>query len=402
MGLGYKATIGTGLIGIGYSLNEASDSRHNAAPFTYPSIIDTMFSQGLIDRKAYSLYLNDLDASTGSIIFGGLDADKYHGDLLQMPVVPTRLQNGSSVYLDLGVALTSFGITGQQRNTLNLTSNGFAEVAILDSGTTITYLPTSIITDMYPKIGAVDDSNGTGIVYIDCAIMKQSPDLTFNYGFGGPSGLSIAIPINEVVFSLQDILSDPNIQLPTLPFSNPCAFGIYDGGSTGPYILGDTFLRSAYVVYDLENNVIAIAQTNFNSSSSNVVEFQANATEIPKVSGLASSVNVEATATNTGLPGIGGGKNTPSGSGSGGGEASKTASVTGLVTTDAGGVLTGSTSVAKATPTTATTATTTPSSTASQSKSAAARSVPAFDARGVVILAIAGVCVVLGSGWFVT
>ncbi|TVY87479.1 putative aspartic-type endopeptidase, partial [Lachnellula willkommii] len=365
MGLGYKATIGTGLIGIGYSLNEASDSRHNAAPFTYPSIIDTMFSQGLIDRKAYSLYLNDLDASTGSIIFGGLDADKYHGDLLQMPVVPTRLRNGSSVYLDLGVALTSFGITGQQGNTVNLTSTGFKEVAILDSGTTITYLPTSLIAETYQKIGAVDDSNGTGIVYIDCDIMKQSPDLTFNYGFGGPSGLSIAIPINEVVFNLQDILSDPDTQLPTLPFSNPCAFGIYDGGSTGPYILGDTFLRSAYVVYDLENNVIAIAQTNFNSSSSSVVDFQASATGISRVSGLASSVDVEATVTSTGLPGIGGGKNTPSESGSDSRGASKTASVTGLVTTDAVGVLTGSTSAAKAT---STTATSTPTSTASQSQ----------------------------------
>ncbi|TVY34349.1 putative aspartic-type endopeptidase [Lachnellula subtilissima] len=363
MGLAYESTVGTGLIGIGYSLNEASDARNSPSPFVYPSIIDTMLRQGLIDRRAYSLYLNDLNASTGSIIFGGLDADKYQGSLLHMPVVPTRLSNGSSLYLDLGVALTSFGITGQHGNTVNLTATGFKEVAILDSGTTITLLPTSIVANMYKKIGAVDDTNGTGVVFIDCAILKQSPDLTFNYGFGNDSGHSIVIPINEVVFDLKDYLSDPDTKLPPLPFKDPCAFGIYDGGSTGPYLLGDTFLRSAYVVYDLDDNVIAIAQTHFNSSSSNLVEFRANETGIPRVSGMASSVR---------LPGTGGGKTTTRA------EGAETASAAGLVTTDSDRVLTGSTVVVtKATAKAVTTVTATRAgiSTASQSKEATAGSV---------------------------
>ncbi|TVY31617.1 putative aspartic-type endopeptidase, partial [Lachnellula occidentalis] len=356
MGLANKTTIGTGIIGIGYSMNEASDSSNSAAPFLYPSIIENLFSQGLIARKAYSLYLNDLDASTGSIIFGGIDADKYHGDLFQMPVVPSHFQNGSSVYLDLGVALTSFGITGQYGNTLNLTSTGFNEVGILDSGTTETYLPTSLVAKMYKGIGAIDDSNRTGNVYIDCDIKKQSPDLTINYGFGGPSGLSIAIPIHELVFDIQDFLANPHTKLPTLPFSKPCGFGIYDGGHTGPYLLGDTFVRSAYVVYDLEANVIAMAQTNFNSSSSCVVEFQANATGMPMVSGIPTVMKLA----EVGSENNGGGNETDS--------------VTGIVATDTVGVLTGSTSVPPKTTAAATTVTMTSarSSTTSQSQKATA------------------------------
>lgn len=35
---------------------------------------------------------------------------------------------------------------------------------------------------------------------------------------------------------------------------------------------GDTFLRSAYVVYDIEKEEIGLAQTKFDSSSSDVVE----------------------------------------------------------------------------------------------------------------------------------
>lgn len=36
--------------------------------------------------------------------------------------------------------------------------------------------------------------------------------------------------------------------------------------------LGDTFLRSAYVVYDMTNNEISVAPMNFNAVNSNIVE----------------------------------------------------------------------------------------------------------------------------------
>lgn len=401
MGLAYNATIGTGLIGIGYTRNEASDSSHNGVPFTYPSILDSMVSQGLIARKAYSLYLNDLEASTGSIIFGGLDADKYHGDLLQIPVTGTKLRNGTSIYAELGVALTSFGITGQQGNIVNLTTASFADVVILDSGTTITYLPSNLVAQLYRKVGAVDDTSpsGSGMVYIDCAIRQNSPALTFNYGFGGASGLTISVPIDEVIFDLKDLMSDPDFVIPTLPFTHPCGFGIWSGGPLGPFILGDTFLRSAYVVYDLDNNEIAIAQTNFNSTSSSIVEFQASETSIPRVSGLASSVDVTATAT-AGLPGIGGGRSV-SGTLVPSGDTLISATATGVATTDAGGTtaVTGTTSVEKITATISST----PTASTSQNKSSAGvAAVPAVDGTALMILGFAGVLAVVGGGWFVS
>lgn len=46
-------------------------------------------------------------------------------------------------------------------------------------------------------------------------------------------------------------------------------------------ILGDTFLRSAYVVYDLVNLKAAIAQTVFNATDSNVVTFASSGAAVP-------------------------------------------------------------------------------------------------------------------------
>jgi elongation factor G len=60
-----------------------------------------------------------------------------------------------------------------------------------------------------------------------------------------------------------------------------CLFGIQPF-TQAPYILGDTFLRSAYVVFDLVNNQIGLAQTDFNDTGSNIVVFENNGSTIPK------------------------------------------------------------------------------------------------------------------------
>ena len=53
-----------------------------------------------------------------------------------------------------------------------------------------------------------------------------------------------------------------------------CVFGILPvsdiGGSTA--VIGDSVLRSAYVVYDLQSHQIALAQTVLNATGDNIVE----------------------------------------------------------------------------------------------------------------------------------
>lgn len=305
MGLAHKSTIGSGLMGIGYATNQASQSKKNVAPpFKYPSVIEKMVSAKVINRKAYSLYLNDLEASTGSIIFGGMDTDKFKGNLFQLPVVPSSYPNGTVVYAELAVVLTSFSITGQLGNIANLTSATYKEPVLLDSGTTFSYLPSTLVKTIYSAINAIDDTDDTGLVFIDCAILSQSQKLTFNYGFGGPNGIQIHVPIDELVFSLNTLLNITEEDLPATPFPSTCGFGIFPNQGKEPSILGDTFLRSAYVVYDLDSNLVGLAQTNFNSTTSSIVEFQADATRIPQASRVASSAGVTQTAIG-GSPGVG-------------------------------------------------------------------------------------------------
>jgi hypothetical protein len=380
MGLAYNVTLDSGLMGIGYDANEASlDPEAETVPFEYPGIIDSMVSQGLISSKAYSLYLNDLEASTGSIIFGGIDSDKYHGNLIQMPIIPSTLQNGSTIYYDFAVALTGFSMTGQAGNVTQFTNSAFQEAAILDSGTTITYLPDRIADEIVTLLNAYVDNMGN--VYVDCNILTQSPKMTLNYEFGGPTGVNISVPISEVVFPLTGVFSTDGFATPDVPFASPCALGITGSGGQGN-TLGDTFLRSAYVVYDLSNNLIAIAQTNFNSTTSSIVEFQASATSIPNVSGVAMSVT-GVTETATGPLGVGGKTSTTTGS---------SATTTGTVKTTTTGAGTTRSSTTTTTGSASTSATT-------SAKSGAVGSVPAFDVRGLMILGISSIFALLGGSW---
>jgi Eukaryotic aspartyl protease len=294
MGLAYNSSSATGVMGIGYDVNEASDdTAQGNQPFVYPNFIDTMVNQGLITTKAYSLYLDDLEASTGSIIFGGYDTDKYQGSLFQLPIVPDSLNNGSNIYAEFGVAMTGLSIS-QSGSTKTISNSSYDQDCILDSGTALVYLPEDLTADIVTFLGGVDDTQGSGNIYVNCNL--RNTITTINFGFGGSGGTTIQVPSSELIFDLTGIFQVPTGSLPTLPFTSVCALGIQSQQSP-PYILGDTFLRSAYIVYDLKNNLIGIAQTNFNAGKSNIVEFQAGSTTIPTASGAATSAVVGVTHT---------------------------------------------------------------------------------------------------------
>ena len=90
-----------------------------------------------------------------------------------------------------------------------------------------------------------------------------------------------------------------------------CQLGIQPAGQL-PTLFGDTFLRSAYVVYDLENNQIALAQTNFDAKSSNIVSFASKGAPIPSATAASNELAVSQTA--TGNPRAGGATATGGGS----------------------------------------------------------------------------------------
>jgi len=290
MGLATDTSISVGIMGIGYNSSEANIQTGNGT--TYPNLPNSLVSAGLIKTNAYSLWLDDLQASTGSILFGGIDTAKYTGDLVSVNVYPSS--RGGAV-TSFTVAWTSLSVESSS-GTDQLTPTTFAQPAILDSGTTITLLPDDIAAVVFEELGATV-SQQLGAVVVPCSLAQKSGSL--NYGFGGVGGPTIKVDVSQLVLPL----TTSDGRTPTYNNGDPaCQLGIQAAGED-PTLFGDTFLRSAYVVYDLENNRIGLAQTDFNATGSNVVEFASEGAAIPSASSAPNEAAVTQTA--SGNPRVG-------------------------------------------------------------------------------------------------
>lgn len=275
MGLGLKTDIPYGLVGVGYALNEAIVANSGSASSAYNNLPVLMQKEGLINTNAYSLWLNDLDANTGSILFGGIDTEKYQGELTRINIYQDSQSQAFTSFL---VAMTSLQASSSS-GADTLSSEAFPIPVVLDSGTTFSYLPTDLAEQVWKEVGA-EYYTDVAVPLLPCSMENSQGH--FAFGFGGTGGPVINVTMDELVLPLTD---GQAVQFPSGPFKgqDACQFGIQNFSSS-PYLLGDTFLRSAYVVYDLVNNEIALAPTDFNATGSNVVAFPSESAQIPSAS----------------------------------------------------------------------------------------------------------------------
>jgi hypothetical protein len=267
-GIGYVSSSPEGILGIGYTINEVAVGRAGLQP--YSNLPQKLVDDGTISSNAYSLWLNDLDASTGSILFGGVDSDKFHGELQTLPIIPEQ-----GVYAEFIIALTGMGQNGKNGSIFN---NDNVAV-LLDSGSSLMYLPDNVVRSLYRTFDAQYDST-QGAAFVDCDMAHQDGTLDFVF-----SGVTIQVPLNELVI------------VATVSRGQPvCILGIGPAGNSVA-VLGDTFLRSAYVVYDLSNNEISLAQTNFNATTENIQEIKKGADGVPNASGVPNAISTAAVGT---------------------------------------------------------------------------------------------------------
>ncbi|KAK5660688.1 hypothetical protein OQA88_12052 [Cercophora sp. LCS_1] len=283
MGYVNQTVRGTGILGIGYSTRVTADT-------PYPNIVDQFVDQGIIEVRAYSLYLNDRRSPTGSILFGGIDTEKFIGPLSVLPILRPA---GQKEYTSFEITFTGLGVTYTDGSSVSLSASHFQSrivPAVLDSGSTLSYLPDQLARAIYRELDATYDTEETGLAFIDCAHLSDDPHMVITFTF---DSVTISVPVNEMVL---DILGPFSHLLPAnIPYKNTCLFGIQNTAGFGTIrqdetdfaLLGDTFLRSAYVVYDLEHHEIGIAQANRNSTKSAIVELKAGESSLPSVTGVA-------------------------------------------------------------------------------------------------------------------
>jgi elongation factor G len=212
--------------------------------------------------------LTTADASAGNILFGGIDTAKFEGPLTRVKLYPTHRQSAVD---EFAVALTSVTAVSKSGSD-KLGSASFPAPVILDSGTTVSFLPEDLVAEIYREANVITDDSGTGAVPCSYANAQGY----FSFGFGGPGGAVVNVSMSELVLGVAGTITGGSHK-----GQDACTFGIQAVSSNDTFILGDTFLRSAFVVYDLVNNEAALAQTKFNVSDSNVIAFASLSATVP-------------------------------------------------------------------------------------------------------------------------
>ncbi|KAJ6014611.1 hypothetical protein N7540_009202 [Penicillium herquei] len=248
------------ILGLGYIPGKTSD-----APAT---ILQALVNIGYMKSAAYSLWFDgSMDTATGgNLLLGGVDTAKYIGDLHTMSIPASNGIHYLPVVLVTEVTLENGTSTSQ--------TSGLPAYIALDSMVSQTFLPNDIVEGLYQDLSIWWDGQFQ-VGRIDCALKQKDYNITFTF-----IDFSISSP-------LSDFIGNGNGEV--------CEFDIVPSfGETS--VLGENFLRNAYVVYDLSNNEISMAPVNFDESEGQILEIGSGTTSIPGVFETATAVATVPTA----------------------------------------------------------------------------------------------------------
>lgn len=267
MGYGTETSTNLGIMGLAFdALESTNDGQSN---ITYPSFLDNLVTQGVINKRIFSLYLNTFQAEKGSILFGGVDTERYYDSLVKLPVLPdpeTGTVGAWLVKLD-GMSATGIDLPPLDNNTL----------ITLDSGTTDTLLPPAQAEPIFDYLGAVSFKGSTESFdgkFADCKHTKDNVTFTFQFG-----DRKFYMPLSNFVIDQFTDREQSELKAAlgsvTKNWQKVCSLGFEVAGEND-LLFGDSFLRALYVVHDVENQMVGIAQANLQSTKTNVVEIAKN------------------------------------------------------------------------------------------------------------------------------
>ncbi|KAK0716842.1 aspartic peptidase domain-containing protein [Lasiosphaeria miniovina] len=262
-----SATVKQQILGIALESDNINFGLIGFAPATdgqadYPYLLDTLVKEGVIKSRTFSLDLRGSDEPTGALILGGIDTSRFTGPLVKIPIIPvsqTPLRTDR-----YWAVLTGVGLTGPDGTTDK--SAAFQVPVFLDSGTTVTRLPSRLFEAFGEELGGEYDPQNKWFV-VDCSARNLSA--TVDFYFDGKT--------------IQVLLKDFIVQID----ATTCIAGVFPDDQEPT--LGANFLRAAYVVFDQDNRNIHLAQAASCGSGPSIQSIGSGSSAVPSVTGQCTS-----------------------------------------------------------------------------------------------------------------
>jgi hypothetical protein len=189
--------------------------------------VNKMIADGLLDEPIFSVWMEDasVGATGGEIIFGGMDQSKIVGPLNYVSVT----DKGYWQY-----KLDKIEFAGKVFNQ----ANGYNVIS--DTGTSYIIGDADVVAQIAKELGA---TNQQGSYSIDCAVSNSPAHVDFTI-----AGKTYQVYAKDLVIQI----------------NGQCILAM-QGGSVGlglDFILGDSFMRNVYHVFDFGQDRIGMAETN--------------------------------------------------------------------------------------------------------------------------------------------
>ncbi|KAL1838502.1 hypothetical protein VTJ49DRAFT_2609 [Mycothermus thermophilus] len=222
----------SGVLGLGYGYPHT---------VSYPSVLNLMVADGMIMAPIFSVGLGGDQDNFSEIIFGGVNRWKFAGMLEPVPIWPPISQQDPR-WLQYWVNVTSVGMTKPgEKSVIYTPRDTFTMPVLIDTGSTLSYIREDLVAQIGKQFHATIDHAGYYIV--DCAWRNRPGTVDFGFNRG-----RMVINVRYKDFIYQQ-------------YPGYCMLGVQpaDVGST-TYVLGDTFIRGAYLVFDQHSDTVWMNQ----------------------------------------------------------------------------------------------------------------------------------------------
>ncbi|QBM88661.1 aspartyl protease [Metschnikowia aff. pulcherrima] len=246
-----------GILGLGSdNLKHIYDKGTNFPP-DYKGFPHLLKEQGLIERAVFSLHL-DHDSESGSVLFGAVDHARYSGNLQTVPLA-NYYSNYSDTPLFYDIMLDSISIESAKMPLSGGTMDKdthipVKRVALLDSGSTLCAFSLDVLTPIAEVLHG-EWHEEVQLYAIDFEKVRGKL-VVFRI-----SSIEITIPVSRLLVKING--------------AHYLGIMLVEHDR---FVLGEEFLRHAYVVFDAEENKVSMAQAR--ASSETQIEYVLS--EIPR------------------------------------------------------------------------------------------------------------------------